>query len=135
MNANQVDSDIALQVSDSLTDMGVTVFLAPEPDPGQPPEKNRSAQQDLLEECSGVVFVYGQTDATWVQVQFSLTQRVIAPRKRGVWGALLDVAPQSRPLAPLRSRNLLTLDCRQGLDASKLAHFVDLLRQNGGSHV
>jgi hypothetical protein len=44
------------------------------------------------------------------------------------------VAPQSRPLAPLRSPNLLTLDCRQGLDAGKLARFVELLRQNGGSH-
>ena len=134
VNADQVDSAIASQVSDSLTDMGVTAFLSPEPDPGQPPEKIRGAQQALLEECSGVVLVYGQTPATWVQAQFAFTRRVIAPRKRGVWGALLDVAPQSRSLAPLRSSNLLILDCRQGLDASKLARFVELLRQNGGSH-
>jgi TIR domain len=134
MNADQVDSNIASQVSDSLTDMGVTAFLSPAPDPGQPPEKMRSEQQALLEECNGVMLVYGQTPATWVQAQFAFTRRVIAPRKRGVWGALLDVAPQSRPLAPLRSPNLLTLDCRQGLDAGKLAHFVELLRQNGGSH-
>ena len=134
VNADQVDSDIASQVSDSLTDMGVTAFLSPEPDPEQPPEKMRSEQQALLEECNGVVLVYGQTPATWLQAQFAFTRKVIAPRKRGVWGALLDVAPQSRPLAPLRSPNLLTLDCRQGLDAGKLARFVDLLRQNGGSH-
>ena len=134
VNADQVDSAIASQVSDSLTDMGVKAFLSPEPDPGQPPEKMRGAQQALLEECSGVVLVYGQTPATWVQAQFAFTRRVIAPRKRGVWGALLDVAPQSRPRAPLRSPNLLTLDCRQGLDTSKLARFVELLRQNGGSH-
>jgi hypothetical protein len=135
VNADQVDGDIALQVSDLLTDMGVTAFLSPEPDPGQPPEKMRSEQQALLEECNGVVLVYGQTPATWVQAQFAFTRRVIAPRKRGVWGALLDVAPQSRPRAPLRSPNLLTLDGRQGLDASKLARFVELLRQNGGAHV
>jgi hypothetical protein len=135
VNADQVDSAIASQVSDTLTDRGVTAFLSPEPEPGQPPEKMRSAQQALLEECSGVVLVYGQTPATWLQAQFNLTRKVIAPRKRGVWGALLDVAPQSRPLAPLRSPNLLTLDCRQGLDASKLACFVELLRQNGGAHV
>jgi hypothetical protein len=135
VNADQVDSDIASQVSDSLTDMGVTAFLSPAPDPEQPPEKTRSAQQALLEECSGVVLVYGQTPATWVQAQFAFTLKVIkALRKRGVWGALLDVAPQSRPLAPLKSPHLLTLDCRQGLDAGKLAHFVELLRQNGGSH-
>jgi hypothetical protein len=135
VNADQVDGDIALQVSDLLTDMGVTAFRSPEPDPGQPPEKMRSEQQALLEECNGVVLVYGQTPATWVQAQFAFTRRVIAPRKRGVWGALLDVAPQSRPRAPLRSPNLLTLDGRQGLDASKLARFVELLRQNGGAHV
>jgi hypothetical protein len=135
VNADQVDSAIASQVSDSLTDMGVTAFLSPEPEPGQPPEKIRSAQQERLEECSGVVLVYGQTPATWVQAQFAFTLRVIAPRKRGVWGALLDVAPQSRPLAPVRSPHLLALDCRQGFDIGKLAHFVDLLRQNGGAHV
>ena len=134
VNADQVDSDIASQVSDSLIDMGVTAFLSPAPDPEQPPEKIRSAQQELLEECSGVVLVYGQTPATWVQAQFAFTRRVIAPRKRVVWGALLDVAPQNRPPAPLRSPNLLTLYCRQGLDAGKLARFVELLRQNGGSH-
>src|SRR5678816_3330452 len=78
VNADQVDSVIALQVSDSLTDMGITAFLSPEPDPGQPPEKIRSAQQALLEECSGVVLVYGQTPATWVQAQFAFTRRVIA---------------------------------------------------------
>jgi TIR domain len=134
VNADQVDSAIASQVSDSLKDTGVDALLSPEPDPGQPPEKMRGAQQALLEGCSGVVLVYGQTPATWVQAQFAFTRRVIAPHKRGVWGALLDVAPQSRPRAPLRSPNLLTLDCRQGLDTSKLARFVELLRQNGGSH-
>ena len=117
VNADPVDSDIASQVSDSLTDMGVTAFLSPEPEPGQPPEQIRSAQQKLLEECNGVVLVYGQTPATWVQAQFAFTRRVVAPRLRGVWGALLDVAPQSRPPAPLRSPNLQLLECRQGLDS------------------
>jgi hypothetical protein len=134
VNADQVDSDIASQVSHSLTDMGVTAFLSPVPEPGQPPEEMRSAQQQLLQECSGVVLVYGQTPAMWVQAQFSFTRRVVAPRLRGIWGALLDVAPQSRPPAPLRSPNLLPLDCRQGLDAGKLARFVDILRQNGATH-
>jgi hypothetical protein len=135
VNADPVDSAIASQVSDSLTDMGVTAFLSPAPEPGQPPEQIRSTQQELLELCNGVVLVYGQTPATWVQAQFAFTRRVVAPRLRGVWGALLDVAPQSRPPAPLRSPNLLPLDCRQGLDTGKLARFVELLRQNGGAHV
>ena len=77
-----------------------------------------------------MVLVYGQTPATWVQAQFAFTESD-STSQASVWGALLDVAPQSRPLAPLRSPNLLTLDCRQGLDAGKLARFVELLRQNG----
>jgi hypothetical protein len=133
VNADSVDSDIASQVSDSLIDMGVTAFLSPEPEPGQLPEQIRSAQQELLKECNGIVFVYGHTPATWVQVQFKFTRKVVASRLRGVWGALLDVAPQSR-LAPLRSPNLLPLDCRQGLDTGQLTRFVELLRQNGGAH-
>jgi hypothetical protein len=133
VNVDQVDRDIASQVSDSLKDMGATVYLSPAPDPEQPPDKIRSEQQELLKECSGVVFIYGRTPDTWVQAQFAFTKKVIAPRKRGVWGALLDVAPQNRS-APLSSPNLLPLNCRQGLDAGELAHFVELLRQNGGSH-
>jgi hypothetical protein len=135
VNADPVDSDIASQVSESLTGMGITAFISPEPEPGQLPEHIRSAQQALLEECHGVVLVYGQTPATWVQAQFAFTRRVVASRLRGVWGALLDVAPQSRPPAPLRSPNLRLLECRQGLDIGQLAHFVELLRQNGGAHV
>ena len=86
--------------------------------------------------CSGVVLVYGQTPATWVQAQFAFTRRVIAPRKREASRiALLDVAPQSRPLRAAREPGqLLTLDCRQGLDTQKSSLlFVELLRQNRGS--
>ena len=43
VNADQVDSDIASQVSDSLVTLGVTAFLSPAPEPGQAPEKIRSA--------------------------------------------------------------------------------------------
>src|SRR5262245_42123108 len=119
VNADPVDSHVASQLSDSLTDKGVTAFLSPEPEPSQQPEQIRSAQQELIEECNGVVLVYGQTPATWVQAQFKFTQKVVASRLRGVWGALLDVAPQSRPPAPVRSPHLLPLDCRQGFDPGK----------------
>jgi hypothetical protein len=93
VNADQVDIDIASQVSDALTDMGVTAFLSPDPEPGQPPEKIRSAQQELLEECSGVVLVYGQTPATWVQAQFAFTRRVVAASLTRRMGSLTGRGP------------------------------------------
>jgi hypothetical protein len=133
VNADRIDRDVAIRVGDSLTALGVTTAVSPEAAPEQTPQDIRRAQQEQLEGCDGVLLVYGQTPDTWIQSQFAFARRIVAPRKRGVWCSLLDVAPPDRPTPPVRSPSLVVLDCRQKLDQTKLAWFVETLRANGGA--
>jgi len=133
INTDQVDRVVADSAGSVLESLGVSVSLSPEPEFGQTPEQIRLGQQAQLDLCDGVLIVYGEAPATWVQSQFAFARQVVARKKRGVWGALLDVAPRERPLAPVKSQNLLMLDCRQGIDQGKLAQFVEILRTNGGA--
>jgi hypothetical protein len=133
VSADQVDRTVGYRAGDSLEALDVTALLSTDPAPEQRPEDIRRALKDQLESCDGVLIVYGETPGTWVQSQFAFARQVLARKKRGVWGALLDVAAPERPPAPVRSPSLITLDCRQGLDPGKLTRFVETLRANGGA--
>jgi hypothetical protein len=124
VNADPVDRDLAFRVQDSLVALGVDTALAPEPSP----EQIRLAQQEQLQICDGVVLVYGQAPASWVQSQFAFTRRTLAQRRRGLWGALLDGPLPEKPEAGVRSPSLLTLNCRTGLEPSALSGFIQALR-------
>jgi len=133
VNTDRVDRAIAERVGESLAALGVTAAVSPDAAPAQTPQDIRRAQQEQLEECDGVLIVYGETPITWVQSQFAFARRIVAPRKHGVWCSLLNVAPPDRPTAPISSPSVVVLDCRQGLDQAKLAWFVETLRANGGA--
>jgi hypothetical protein len=105
----------------------VDAVVTSEPSPDQSPEQNRHAQQEELQACDAVVIIYGRTPPTWVHAQFAFSRRLLAQRRRGVWGALLDGPPQEKPDAGLKSPSLLLLNCRGGLDAGALAGFVETL--------
>lgn len=129
VKADTVDRDLAFHAQDSLADLGVAVVVAPDPQPEQTPEQIRLAQEEQLQTCDGVVLVYGRTLPSWVQSQFAFSRKVLAQRRRGgVWGALLDGPPDPKPDVGLRSPNLLTLECRSGIDPRQLERFVFALR-------
>ena len=133
--ADHVDSEVALKVSDSLERQGVSTLLAPEPTAGQTPGDIRLAQTESLQDCDGLILIYGQAPSTWVQSQFAFSRRVLTQKRPGaIWGALLDAPPPDKPAPPLRSPNLMMLDCRAGLDSELLARFLDALRQSGSGH-
>jgi hypothetical protein len=127
VNADSVDRDLAHRVQDSLVRMGADVALSPEPTPEQSPQDLRLAHEAQLNTCHGVVLVYGRTRAAWVQSQFAFSRKVLARRRRGVWGVLLDGPPDQKPDVGLRSPNLLLLNCRAGFDPVALAGFVSTL--------
>ena len=128
VNADPVDRSVADWAFDALVPLGAAAVIAPDPDVRQSPDEIRLAQHEQLERCDGVLLVYGQTPDTWLQSQFAVASRVVGLRRQGVWGAVLDAAPVSRRSAPIRSRNLINLNCRAGLDTDMLARFVAALR-------
>jgi hypothetical protein len=128
VRADSIDRELAINAQESLADLGVEVAVAPDPQPEQTPEQIRLAQEEQLQTCDGLVLVYGRTLPSWVLSQFAFSRKVLAQRRRGVWGALLDGPPHPKADVRLRSPNLLLLECRRGIDPAELERFVDALR-------
>ena len=53
--------------------------------------------------------------------------------RSNIWGAVVD-APSGRPKIPFASKNLVTIDFRDGFDPTKIVSFVEALRLADGQH-
>jgi hypothetical protein len=134
VNAAVVDQEVADRVVDSLHSLGVSVALSMEHRDKQSPAEIRRAQEEGIKSSDGVVIVYGRSPISWVQAQFAVARKALATRG-GVWGALVDAGPEDKPPPGLRSRSLLTLNCRRGFDSSQISAFIEALRSDDrGAH-
>jgi hypothetical protein len=133
VNAEAVDRDLGRRVLDALADFGATSALPPLVAPHDAPDQIRRAQQDQLEACDGVVLVYGQAPAGWVQSQWAFARRTLAELRRPLRAAVLDGPPSEKQQIDLRGPGILTLDCRSGFEPRILGDFVRALRP-GAAH-
>ncbi len=127
INADKLDRDLAKQAQDLLGEMDIDATLAAEPLSTQRPSEYRQQLEAQLQDSHGVLIVYGAAPPSWVQVQHAWMRKVLAQRRKGIWGALLDGPPQEKPDHGLPTRNLMVLDCRVGLRPDPLKQFVDTL--------
>lgn len=133
VNAEAVDLDLGQRVLEALAGFGATSALPPLVAPHNTPDQIRRAQQDQLEACDGVVLVYGQASAGWVQSQWAFARRTLAEQRRPLRAAVLDGPPSEKPHIGLHGPGILTLDCRAGFDPKVLGDFVQALRP-GAAH-
>ena len=132
ISAHKVDRDLGLRVRDILVDLGADALTAPtEPTPGQAPTDFNTQLDEVIVGSEGLIIVYGQTPSAWVQAQYIRARKVLAQRRKGLWGALLDGPPSEKPDAGVASRNLMTLDCRDGPQRHHIERFVNALRGVG----
>jgi len=135
VNADTPDRDLGERIRDLLFDeFEVDVNLAAPPLPDQLPAQWRLNYEQQLQQSHGLVIVYGQTPASWVQAEVQAAKKTLALARRGVWGAVLDGAPPQRPDHGVRSRSLMAIDCRAGLAREPLARFVAALRNGAPAH-
>ena len=135
VNADTPDRDLGERVRDLLFDeFEVDVNLAAPPQPDQLPAQWRLNYEQQLQQSHGLVIVYGLAPASWVQAEVQAAKKTLAQARRGVWGAVLDGAPPTRPDHGVRSRSLMAIDCRAGLAREPLARFVDALRGGVPAH-
>lgn len=132
VNADKPDRELGKRVQDMLGELEVDATLAAEPLPTQLPAEHRKHLEELLGDSHGVLIVYGAAPPSWVQVQHAHARKVLAYNNRsGVWGALLDGPPEQKPDHGIsnRNRNLMLLNCRQGVAVGVLREFVAKLGQ------
>lgn len=134
INADAADAELGRKAQAVFDDLDVYATLAPAPLPTQPPAEYRRALETQLRDSHGVLIVYGSAPPTWVQAQHGFARRVLATERKGCWSALLDGPPADKPDHGLPARNLMMLDCRNGLHPEPLRAFVQTLR-GGSAHV
>ncbi len=134
INADAPDQSLALDTQNALADLNVDAYLAPVMASNQNPADYRRAFEDGLKANHGIVMIYGTAPATWVQAKFSDMRKVLALHRKGTWAGLLEGPPEPKDHHGLPPRNLMVLNCKQGIDKAELARFVEALK-GGASHV
>jgi hypothetical protein len=124
------DIDLSNNLADIVANMGhVPIVAQPAPDHGQSPAEYRTLFEDLLSAANGVILVHGDESALWLQSRHFQIRRVLAPTRRGIWGALLEGPPSTK--SPLRFADpaVVMLDCRQGIRPEPIQLFIARLNQ------
>ena len=126
------DIDLSNKVADIVEDMGhVPIVAPPAPDHDQSPADYRTLFEELLSGANGVILVHGDESALWLQSRHVQVRRVLAPTRRGLWGALLEGPPSTKPSLPFADPAVDRLDCRQGIRPEPIQLFIAKL--SGGA--
>jgi hypothetical protein len=129
ISAYKADYDLGLQIRDILIELGADALTTQtEPAPDQSPTEFNTQFDEVITNSEGMIIVYGQTPPVWVQAQYMRARKALAQKHKGLWSALLDGPPFDKPSAGLAGRNLMTLECRDGLLRDQIARFVNTLR-------
>jgi hypothetical protein len=126
------DIQLSNDVANVVGNLGHVPFVVqPAPDQDQSPADYRTLFEDLLSDTNGVILVYGDESALWLQSRHAQVRKVLAQTRRGIWGAWLDGQLPTKP--PLRCPDpaVVMLDCRQGVRPEPIQCFINKL--SGGA--
>jgi hypothetical protein len=128
VNADMADRELARTVGKALQNLTeVEVYY---PLTSGTPEEVRTDFEDTLRSCDGVLLIYGKTSARWIRYQLQQSRKVIAQRDRplNALAVFQGPPPDDKGDLGVEISNLVTLDCRRGIDPSALKKFVDTLQ-------
>ncbi|MFZ2172281.1 MAG: toll/interleukin-1 receptor domain-containing protein [Methylococcaceae bacterium] len=129
ISAHKSDYDLGQQVCEILVELGADALTTQtEPAQDQSPTEFNTQLDEVITNSEGMIIVYGQTPPVWVQAQYMRARKALAQKHKGLWSALLDGPPFDKPSAGVMGKNLMTLECRDGLLHNKIERFVNTLR-------
>jgi hypothetical protein len=123
----------AERIAEHLESAGASVMLTPQPGPGQTYLDCFREQEESLRLCDGLVLVNGQGSMNNLTVAFQLAMQAFGIQRPGVWSAALNLPPPGRSGVPIRSRNLMQVDCSAGFDVGQLGPFFQALKVNAAA--
>ena len=104
-------------------------WAAMPPERGEPSEIRRDLEGNL-QDCDGLLIVYGQTTATWVRNQLRQARKVVGQREQPLRClAVCEGPPPEKDGLAFLLPHLHNLNCRNGLDDSALMEFIECLRR------
>jgi TIR domain len=127
VNANASDRGLARELGNTLSAMGVDCYW---PIEDGSPEVIRADLEDNLNSCDGLVLVYGQTRLDWVHQQLRQARKTLSIRERPIKTlAIFEGPPSEKPNLAVAIPQLVTLNCRNGVDPNTLRLFVATLQE------
>jgi len=125
VNADRRDRDLAKQIGAELKKKGVECFYPLECGTA---EEVRKDWEDTLRDCDGVLLIYGTAGADWIRWQLRQSTKIIRLREHPLKGlAVLEGPPPDKSDLGADIPDLITLDCRKGIDLSILQNFAESL--------
>jgi hypothetical protein len=125
VNADRRDRDLAKQIGAELKKKGVDCFY---PLDYGTPEEVRKDWEDTLRDCDGVLLIYGSAGADWIRWQLRQSTKIIRLREHPLKGlAVLEGPPPEKSDLGADIPDLITLDCKKGIDLSILQNFAESL--------
>jgi hypothetical protein len=122
------DADTCKELLDVIQTMGHRAVQPPlQPAPNQGSGEYQSSVDSVIQACDAMILVYGSESAAWVQAQYLRAQRLLAKRRRRLWGAVLDAPPPKQQPPQIADRRLMALDCRNGVSPSEVQRFLSAL--------
>jgi hypothetical protein len=126
------DTALSNEVAKIVEDLGHIPFVAPPaPDHDQSPTDYRVLVEEMFSDANGVILVHGDESELWFRSRHAQVRKVLAPTRRGIWGALLDGPPPTKALLHCADPAVVTLDCRQGIRPKPIQRFIN--RLSGGT--
>jgi len=127
VSADSGDRNLARQVGKELAMRGVECFYALE---SGTPDAVRKDMENFLQSCDGVLLIYGSTAPDWVRYQYLFNRKISAQRDHPLRTlAVFQGPPPEKGDIAADIPNLRILDCRDGLDPSKLDEFASSLQR------
>jgi hypothetical protein len=127
VSADGGDRNLARQVGKELALRGVECFYPLE---SGTPDEVRKDMENVLQNCDGVLLIYGSAGPEWVRFQYLINRKMGAQRDHPLRTlAVFQGPPPEKIDIGADIPNLRILDCRNGLDSSKLDEFARALQQ------
>jgi len=131
VNADRDDLDVARQLGEVLAARGVECYW---PLLEGSPERVRRDLEDNLNECDGLVLIYGASEPAWIRDQLRQGRKILSQRERALAALAIYLGPppeQKKELA-VALPGLLVLDGRAGVNPTALLPFVQRLTPEQG---
>lgn len=127
VTAGPKDSALAEEIAQIISDLKHAALPIPsKPEQNQSIEEYNDGLRSLLADVNGVILAHSQENNMWFQGQLAKVRKALANRAPP-WGAFIDGPPAERKFIPCYDQNLIYLDCRNGLQAEPIQHFIDQL--------
>ena len=127
----QEDEKLATELQDLLEKLRAESIPTLTIAAGQSPDEIRARQRQVLQDCDGVILVYGNASPDWVSQNFSLLRKAFAPvRPAGKIGVLDGPPPTKGQMPRIVSPAIWPLPCRNGVDMALLEQFLSRVRES-----